>query len=632
MLHCRFSAYCVVADESAGRQVPIAFLERVKDDLVSKYGASDKAGTNAATNSLNKEFGFVRKMPALMSSRFLLLVGESFPIRRALATHKNASSLLHSSIHCMSQVEPPNHGSLTLSSVGFQGEVDKPINKGGKSSSKVKPLLGSSPGSLKSKGIGKPIGSSEKKKVFGIVERKKQQIEAAPFAAKSFSELGLPLVLIERLEKEGFSVPTEVQSAAVPTILQNHDVIIQSYTGSGKTLAYLLPILSSIGPLMNKVSKSASGGDSGGKMGIEAVVVAPSRELGMQIVREFEKILGVENKKVVQQLVGGANRTRQEEALKKNKPAIVVGTPGRIAELSAAGKLRTHGCRYLVLDEIDELLSFNFREDMHRILEHVGRRSGADLDPNVKRTERQLIMVSATVPFSVVRAARSWGCDPLLVQAKKVIPLDTVSPSGPINLSRPSVGSTPDPTKPSQASVESLPPALKHYYCVARLQHKVDTMRKCIHALDAKVVIAFMNNTKQLKDVVFKLEARGMKAAELHGDLGKLARSSTLKKFKNGEVRVLVTNELSARGLDVAECDLVVNLDLPTDSTHYAHRAGRTGRLGRDGTVLTICEESEVFIVKKMEKQLGVTVAFCDFVEGKMLVNQEEKALSTSRK
>ncbi|QHN87085.1 DEAD-box ATP-dependent RNA helicase 47A [Arachis hypogaea] len=417
-------------------------------------------------------------MPALMPSRFFLLVGESFPIRRALATHKNASSLLHISIHCMSQVEPPNHGSLTLSSVSFQSEVDKPINKGGKSSSKVKPLLGSSPGSLKSKGIGKHIGSSKKKKAFGIVERKKQQINAAPFAVKSFTELGLPLVLIERLEKEGISVPTEVQSAAVPTILQNHDVIIQSYTGSGKTLAYLLPILSSIVPLMNKVSKSSSDGDSGGKIGIEAVVVALSRELGMQI----------------------------EEALKKNKPAIVVGTPGHAPDIGA--------CR---------------QEIMCRP------------DPNVKRTGRQLIMVSATLPFSVVRAARSWGCDPLLVQAK-------------------------------------------------------------------------------------------MKATELHGDLGKLTRSSSLKKFKNGEVRVLVTNELSARGLDVAECDLMVNLDLPTDSTHYAHRAGQIGRLGRDGTVLTICEEYEVFIVKKMEKQLGVTMAFCNFVEGKMLVKQEEKALSTSRK
>lgn len=562
-------------------------------------------------------------MPALISARFLFLVGESLPMRRALASARTA--WFHSSVHCMSQVEPHHHGSLTLSSIGFQSEIEpRNTNK----SNKVKPL-GSSSESLKSKG--KLIGINEKKTV-GVRQKQKIELESAPFAAKSFSELGLPHVLIERLENEGFNVPTEVQSAAIPTILKNHDVIIQSYTGSGKTLAYLLPILSAIGPLRNKVSDgNGDGGDGGKKIGIEAVVVAPSRELGMQIVREFEKILGMENKKVVQQLVGGANRTRQEEALKKNKPAIVVGTPGRIAELSAAGKLRTHSCRYLVLDEVDELLSFNFREDMHRILEHVGRRPGADSNPNTRRAERQLIMVSATVPFSVVRAARSWGCDPFLVRAKKVVALETISPPEPVNLSMSSSSSSPNPSMPSQASVESLPPALKHYYCVTRLQHKVDTLRKCIHALDAKFVIAFMNHTKQLKDVVFKLEARGMKAAELHGDLGKLGRSTTLKKFKKGELRVLVTNELSARGLDVAECDLVVNLDLPTDSIHYAHRAGRTGRLGRNGTVLTICEEPEVFVVKKMQKQLGLPIACCDFTEGKLLVTEEEKILSTSK-
>ncbi|KAK7323962.1 hypothetical protein VNO77_27466 [Canavalia gladiata] len=561
-------------------------------------------------------------MPSLISTRFLLLVGESFPIRRALATSR--SVLLHTSVSCMSQVEP-NHGSLTLSSIGVQRETE---HRNRSKSNKIKPLVSPSEAL---KGKGKTFGINEKKKkTFGVIE--KQQIQSAPFAAKSFSELGLPLVLIERLEKEGFTVPTEVQSAAVPSILKNHDVIIQSYTGSGKTLAYLLPILSVVGPLRGEIPKSnGDGGESGKKLGIEAVIVAPSRELGMQIVREFEKILGTDNRKAVQQLVGGANRTRQEEALKKNKPAIVVGTPGRIAELSAAGKLRTHDCRYLVLDEVDELLSFNFREDMHRILEHVGRKSGADPNSNSKKAERQLIMVSATVPFSVVRAARSWGCDPLLVQAKKVVPLETVSPSEPINLSRFSPSSSPNSSMPSQAAVESLPPALKHYYCVTRLQHKVDTLRRCIHALDAKFVIAFMNHTKQLKDVVFKLEARGMKAVELHGDLGKLARSTTLKKFKNGEVRVLVTNELSARGLDVAECDLVVNLDLPTDSIHYAHRAGRTGRLGRNGTVLTICEEPEVFVVKKLQKQLGIPIASCDFSEGKMLVTEEENTPSTSR-
>lgn len=568
-------------------------------------------------------FVLVKKMPTLITSRFLLLVGESLHMRRGLATSR--SVLLHtSSVQCMSQVEP-HHGSVTLSSIGLQTETE-PRNRS--KTNKVKPL-GSPSENLKSKG--KPFGINEKKKTFRVVE--KQQIESAPFAANSFSELGLPLVLIERLEKEGFTVPTEVQSAAVPTILNNRDVIIQSYTGSGKTLAYLLPILSVVGPLRGEIGEGDSdGGECGKKLGIEAVIVAPSRELGMQIVREFEKVLGMDNKRAVQQLVGGANRTRQEDALKKNKPAIVVGTPGRIAELSASGKLRTHSCRFLVLDEVDELLSFNFREDMHRILEHVGRRSGADQNSDSRKAERQLIMVSATVPFSVVRAARSWGCDPLLVQAKKVAPLGTVSPSEPISLSQSSPSSSPSLAMPSPAAVESLPPALKHYYFVTRVQHKVDVLRRCIHALDAKFVIAFMNHTKQLKDVVFKLEARGMKAMELHGDLGKLARSTTLKKFKNGEVRVLVTNELSARGLDVAECDLVVNLDLPTDSIHYAHRAGRTGRLGRNGTVVTICEESEVFVVKKLQKQLGIPIASCDFAEGKLLVSEEEKTVSTSER
>ncbi|GAB2216021.1 hypothetical protein Droror1_Dr00023788 [Drosera rotundifolia] len=111
---------------------------------------------------------------------------------------------------------------------------------------------------------------------------------------------------------------------------------------------------------------------------------------------------------MVQQLVGGANRSREEEALKKNKPAIVLGTPGRIAEISAAGKLHTHSCRFLVLNEVDELLSFNFQEDMHRILEHVGRRSGGDPNkgrhPQARKIERRTIMVSATVPFYVIRA------------------------------------------------------------------------------------------------------------------------------------------------------------------------------------------------------------------------------------
>ncbi|GAV68926.1 DEAD domain-containing protein/Helicase_C domain-containing protein [Cephalotus follicularis] len=547
-------------------------------------------------------------MPALTSTWLLLVGGSSHFLKLSRVSR---TAWCRSGVRFLSQFNQ-DQGPMTLASLGLTEFETTNKNKSIKRE-KLCPLTEIPKSKVK------PLGN---KGIKAAVVKKSLHVESAPFSAKSFSELELPPLLLERLESEGFKSPTEVQSAAIPAILSNHDVVIQSYTGSGKTLAYLLPILSQVGPLKNE---SSSDGKSGKKTDIEAVIVAPSRELGMQIVREFEKILGPADKKVVQQLVGGANRSRQEEALKKNKPAIVVGTPGRIAEISAAGKLHTHDCRFLVLDEVDELLSFNFREDMHRILEHVGRRSGADprgpKGSAVRQDERHTVMVSATVPFSVIRAARSWCSDPLLVQSKKVIPLESI-PSGPVILGPTSSSSTTSNMQ-VQGTVQSLPPALKHYYCVSKLQHKVDTLRRCVHALDAKSVIAFMNHTKQLKDAVFKLEARGMKAVELHGDLGKLVRSTTLKKFKNGEVRVLVTNELSARGLDVAECDLVVNLDLPTDAIHYAHRAGRTGRLGRKGTVVNMCEEPEVFVVKKLQKQLGVSILACEFTEGKLVVNEE---------
>ncbi|KAG7591452.1 Pentatricopeptide repeat [Arabidopsis thaliana x Arabidopsis arenosa] len=552
-------------------------------------------------------------MAASASTRFLVLLKEFSAFRKISWT--SAGTNFHRQSRFLCHVAKED-GSLTLASLDLG---NKPRKFGKSKAMKLEGSFVTEMGQGKLKAV-----KNDKMKV--VKEKKPAEIVSPLFSAKSFEELGLPDSLLDSLEREGFSVPTDVQSAAVPAIIKGHDAVIQSYTGSGKTLAYLLPILSEIGPLAEKSRSSHSENDK--RTDIQAMIVAPSRELGMQIVREVEKLLGPVHRRMVQQLVGGANRMRQEEALKKNKPAIVVGTPGRIAEISKSGKLHTHGCRFLVLDEVDELLSFNFREDIHRILEHVGKRSGAGPKGEVdERANRQTILVSATVPFSVIRAAKSWSHEPVLVQANKVTPLDTVQPSAPVISLTPT---TSEANGQIQTTIQSLPPALKHYYCISKHQHKVDTLRRCVHALDAQSVIAFMNHSRQLKDVVYKLEARGMNSAEMHGDLGKLGRSTVLKKFKNGEIKVLVTNELSARGLDVAECDLVVNLELPTDAVHYAHRAGRTGRLGRKGTVVTVCEESQVFIVKKMEKQLGLPFLYCEFVDGELLVTEEDKAIISS--
>lgn len=171
--------------------------------------------------------------------------------------------------------------------------------------------------------------------------------------------------------------------------MEGHDAALQSFTGSGKTLAYLLPLLSRVGPL--KEDKPNSEATTSNRAGVEAVIVVPSRELAMQIVREAERILGPEHRKVVQQLIGGANQSRQEEALKKNKPCIVVGTPGRISEISKAGKLFTHGCKFLVLDEADQLLSIKFRSDMRRILEHVGQRRSPAVPAQPKDIESETV-------------------------------------------------------------------------------------------------------------------------------------------------------------------------------------------------------------------------------------------------
>lgn len=578
------------------------------------------------------------------------------------------------------QLAPASHMLLmvrTLASSSFTDIKPRSPSSSSSCSSSSSPSTSSFGLSLESlEAYATKLAERNKQQKRAPIKRRSTKRPAPPPSPepKSFQALALSSLVKARLRQLDLEVPTDVQSAAIPVLLGGEDAAIQSYTGSGKTLAYLLPILTRVGPL-----KEPSAGDVEeppmSKRGIEAVVVAPSRELAMQIVREAERILGTDHRKIVQQLVGGANRSRQDEALRKNKPVIVVGTPGRISEISRDGKLHTHTCRFLILDEADELLSIQFREDMRRILEHVGRRKSAaapqqrlgpgestrsnsnpnpssrevskapesvkdttttpqsnlldsgvagNASPNSKETrkepervERQTVLVSATMPAAVLRAAAEWGQKPLLVKGKNVIDVENAPVS---NLSQPAPADV-------QGVKESMPPSLQHFFAVCQLQHKVDTARKCIHAVGAKSVIVFMNHPRRLKDTVFKFEARGIMAAALHGELGKLERTNTLAAFRNGKIRVLVTSEVGARGIDIPECDLVVNLELPTDMTHYAHRAGRTGRLGRKGTVVSICEESEGFVLKKFQRQLGVHIEECEFVKGG-LVSSKESATS----
>ena len=421
--------------------------------------------------------------------------------------------------------------------------------------------------------------------------------ESAPADAtpKSFADLGLCKHLCAALDATGFKHPSPPQLATIPMLNEGTNVAMQSYTGSGKTMAYLLPVLNCV--VLDQQKPRGERAD-----GIQCLVVVPSQELGMQIVRQVERVLGEFGKDITQQCIGGANIRRQEEQLRRKRPLVVVGTPGRIAELSRSGILRTHGVKCLVVDEADDLLASNFRRDMARIVDHVGKGVLGG---------RQTVIVSATLKRETLDQYSYMA--PGLVHVKATRKeLEKAAAEGAEGAETSDVAA-------------SLPPTLEHYSVVAEGRHKVDRLRRAIHATGAERALVFLNFGHRLKDTRDKLAARGMPCGVLHGGMNKLERANELAAFRRGDFRALLVSDLAARGIDVPEIDAVFNLDLPTDETHYVHRAGRTGRMGADGMVMTLADPNESFVLTKIQRKLGIDIKAADLQKGRVVPDRGNK-------
>ena len=487
----------------------------------------------------------------------------------------------------------------------------------------------------------------------------------------------------------GIRAPTPIQARSIGLILEHKDVALRAPTGSGKTLAFLLPVLSeAIRQAELEAEAAVKRGERPRPPSIQAVVVSPSRELAMQTVRVAQKLLPQESASaVVQQLIGGANPHRQAEALRANRPLLVAGTPGRLAELSRSGALQTHGASFLVLDEADQLLAPQFREELTRLMEQTGKRCGG--------RGRTTVLVSATMTPRVVEAYARWttregasgGRPPAAASVKAVPTLAEAAavaaglpiPDGPVvsgaaaaaasSTSRPPpILVTTDPlvsspkkgpsapmssakananklkpewgwgvstadgvrvlgaTSSSAGGIGSgemmptLPGTLEHAWIRADRRLRTDALRRTVHALGASRALVFMNAGRRLKDTQFKLAARGMPCACLHGDLGKQAREAALADFAAGRARVLLVSDVAARGLDLPGVDAVINLELPSDAAHYAHRAGRAARAGASGVVVSLVEPSEEFVIERLEKKLGVGIPMAQLAAGRVEV------------
>jgi ATP-dependent RNA helicase DeaD len=363
--------------------------------------------------------------------------------------------------------------------------------------------------------------------------------------ASTFEALHIKPELIELLKEKGIAQPTPIQERAIPGIMEGRDALAQSQTGTGKTLAYLLPILEKADP---------------GSKEVQAVVLVPTQELGMQIFAQMEiygKPLGLR----AQSLIGGASAQRQIEKLRQH-PHLVVGTPGRILELIKLRKLKVHQVRTVVVDEADQVFELSSKSEVEEVLKSMLR-------------SRQLLFFSATVTEAIRQTAEQWMKDPLLLLVE-----------------------------PEKKVAETL----THESLLTVEREKIDNLRRLIRLLKPASALVFVNDTDIVGEIVAKLQFSGLEIEAIYGDATKQDRTKFMSRFREGRLKLLLATDVAARGLDIQGLTHVINFDPPPDAEHYVHRAGRTGRMGKSGSVITMVTPQQVFILRKLEKRLGIEI------------------------
>ncbi|MDR4948977.1 DEAD/DEAH box helicase [Neobacillus cucumis] len=361
-----------------------------------------------------------------------------------------------------------------------------------------------------------------------------------------FESLGISNELVEQLRIHGIAIPTPVQEQAVPLVLKGADVIAQAQTGTGKTFAFILPIL-------EKIDRHASH--------VQALIVAPTRELALQITQEVEKLIADIQGVSVLAVYGGQDVERQLKKLKRH-PQIVVGTPGRLLDHIRRETVKLEKTSFLVLDEADQMLHIGFLGEVEEI---------------IKKTPmtRQTLLFSATMPPEVRSLAEQYMRNPEYIQIEK-----TQGPA--ISVKQIAIHTT---DRAKQATLIQL----------------IETYRPFL-------AVIFCRTKRRVSKLFDALKAYGFSCDELHGDLSQAKRETVMKRFKDAEIQLLVATDVAARGLDIEGITHVFNYDIPQDAESYVHRIGRTGRAGMTGLAVTLYSSDDRSLLEEMEKELSITI------------------------
>ncbi|WP_121254124.1 DEAD/DEAH box helicase [Nocardioides ferulae] len=367
-------------------------------------------------------------------------------------------------------------------------------------------------------------------------EQATDQTETTP----TFADLGLDDAMLKALRDVGYESPSAIQAATIPPLLEGRDVVGLAQTGTGKTAAFALPVISQL-DLRQKNP--------------QALVLAPTRELALQVCEAFEKYSAHRKGVHVLPVYGGQGYGVQLSALRRGVH-VVVGTPGRIMDHLEKGTLDLSELRFLVLDEADEMLNMGFAEDVETIL------AGTP-------AEKQVALFSATMPSQIRRISKQYLREPVEITVKN---------------------------KTATAA------NITQRYLLVSYPQKVDALTRILEVENFEGMIVFVRTKNETETLAEKLRARGLSAAAINGDVAQVQRERTVNQLKSGKLDILVATDVAARGLDVERISHVVNYDIPTDTESYVHRIGRTGRAGRSGDAISFVTPRERHLLRHIEK------------------------------
>jgi len=353
----------------------------------------------------------------------------------------------------------------------------------------------------------------------------------------TFSDFGLSNELVKALSNMGFEEPTPIQAQAIPIGLKGKDMIGQAQTGTGKTTAFGVPLLEQIN--INE--------------GVQGLVLAPTRELAVQVAEELNRIGQVKGIKTLP-IYGGQDINRQIRGL-KNRPQIIAATPGRLIDHIERKTIRLGNLKMVVLDEADEMLNMGFIEDIERILGEI-------------KGERQTMLFSATMPKRIQSLAEKFMKDPELVKIKA-----------------------------KEMTVKNI----EQHYMEVHEKQKFDVLCSLLDIQSPELAIVFGRTKKRVDEVVEGLIKRGYSAEGIHGDIPQAKRDQVIRRFKEQTIDIMVATDVAARGLDISGVTHVYNFDIPQDPESYVHRIGRTGRAGNKGLAVTFVSPREIDHLKIIE-------------------------------